>query len=174
MLVCLGLVAVSSGPAVGAERITRGDAQAALQAYWNAGFTIDAKGNTAAPPVGPDRHYTILSYFHEDTRICTTNWHAFGLGSFVEGTVKDAVADMSLLDLSFAIDGVPVESKISAIKRVTAFGGVIFAWTQGGLIEPGSLSIGAHQFTTYYDYAGTLEVLTVTFFVDAEGTGSCL
>ena len=52
--------------------------------------------------------------------------------------------------------------------------GLIFAWTYGELIEPGSLDIGAHTLTTNFYYDGTFESVTGSFIVDAEGTGACL
>ena len=159
------------GHAGAVERITRGDAQAAFQAYWTAGFTIEKTPTTA--PGFALVHYTLLNSFHEDTRICTTNWHAYALGWGVQGTRQDAAADQLLLVLTFAIDGVPMPSAKTAIKRSIAFGNV-YAWNEGALLAPGSLSVGAHQLTTTIYYDGTVEALTVTFYVDAEGTGACL
>ena len=154
------------------ERITRGDAQAAFEGFWTAGFIVETK--TTAPGFGLV-HYTLLNSFHEDTRICTTNWHAYALGYGVEGTHQDAVAEMALLEIDFEIDGVPVPSATTAIKANTFYGDpLIYTWNDGALIEPGSLSIGAHQLTTIIYYDGTVEELTVTFYVDAEGTGACL
>jgi len=170
--VSAALVLAGPGTAAGAERITRGDAQAAFQAFWTAGFTIEARTPTTAPGFGLV-HYTLLNSFHEDTRICTLNWHGYHIGWGVEGTLQDAVADRALLDITFEIDGQLVESGVTAIKRSIALGSV-YAWNYGSLIEPGSLSIGAHTLTTNFYYDGTFDSLTVTFYVDSVGTGACL
>ncbi len=170
LLASAGLMGTAPG-AGAVERITRGDAQAAFQAYWTAGFTIEKTPTTA--PGFALVHYTLLNSFHENTRICTTNWHAYALGWGVQGTRQDAAADQRLLVLTFAIDGVPMPSAKTAIKRSIAFGNV-YAWNEGALLAPGSLSVGAHQLTTTINYDGTVEALTVTFYVDAEGTGACL
>jgi hypothetical protein len=171
LLAAVGLV--GSAPNAGAfERITRGDAQSAFEGFWTAGFIVETK--TAAPGFY-SMHDTLLNSFHEDTRICTTNWHAYALGWGVEGTHQDAVAEMALLEIDFEIDGVPVPSDTTAIKANTFYGDpLIYAWSDGALIEPGSHSIGAHTLTTIIYYDGTVEELTVTFYVDAEGTGACL
>ena len=154
------------------ERITRGDAQAAFEGFWTAGFIVETK--TTAPGFGLV-HYTLLNSFHEDTRICTTNWHAYALGYGVEGTHQDAVAEMALLEIDFEIDGVPVPSATTAIKANTFYGDpLIYTWNDGGPDRVRKPSIGAHQLTTIIYYDGTVEELTVTFYVDAEGTGACL
>jgi hypothetical protein len=170
MLASAGLV--GTAPGAGAfERITRGDAQASFQAFWTAGFTIQNTPTTA--PGFALTHYTLLNSFHEDTRICTTNWHAYALGWGVGGTRQDAAADQRLLVITFAIDGVSMPSEKTAIQR-SIFYENVYAWNEGALLAPGSLSVGAHQLTTTIYYDGAVEALTVTFYVDAEGTGACL
>ncbi len=120
MLISLGVLTAASSPAAGAERITRGDAQAAFQAFWTAGFTIEARTDTTAPGFAV-MHYTLLNPVHKDVHICTTNWHAYASGWGSLGTYAEAVADMSLVDISFAIDGAPVASNTTAIKRFIAY-----------------------------------------------------
>jgi len=172
VLLSLGMVAAASTPAVAGERISRGDAQAVLESFWTT-YTIESQTPTTAPGFA-NAHYINLNSFHDGVHVCTLDWHTYGIGWAWEGTLQDAMADKALLDIEFLIDGELVESDVTAIKRVLTEFGLIFAWTYGDLIEPGSLEIGTHTLTTNFYYDGTFESVTGSFIVDAEGTGACL
>lgn len=176
LILSIGLVALGIGPAASSDRFTRGDAQAAMRAGIPGGHTIQTMTPTTAPDLG---NYPAIWLFSlaEDLRVCTQDWRVLMFGWFVLGTHDQAVAERNLLDVSFAIDGLPVDSQATAIQRLAhpnfPITDPLWGWLYGSLIPPGSLSVGAHQLDTFLIFDGEGS-LTVTFFVDAAGTGSCL
>jgi hypothetical protein len=175
ILIVSGLLAIAPGAAANTDRITRGEAQAAFEAFWTAGFTIADKA-PSTPPAFADVHYILLNITHEDVHYCTLDWFAYGIGLFWVGSYQEAAADRDAVQVNFEIDGLTVDYGITAAKRVITFGEV-WGWVYGALVPPGSLSIGEHTLTTTVvdplvpadSFTGT-----VTFFIDADGTGACL
>lgn len=107
---------------------------------------------------------------------CTLDWFAYGPGWARVGSNREAAADRDAAQVSFEIDGLTVDYKITAAKRAIAFGEVS-GWSYGALVAPGSLAIGAHTFTTTVvdpPVPGDSFTATVTFYVDTEVTGACL
>jgi hypothetical protein len=175
LLVVAGLVTMAPGAAGTTDRISRGEAQAAFEAFWTAGFTVPDR--TQTPPPAFDRvSYIVLNIFHEDVHYCTLDWFAYGIGWFWDGSYQDAAADRAVVQVSHEIDGVTVDYKVTAAKRVITFGEV-WGWAYGALVPPGSLAIGAHTLTTTVVdplFPADSFTATVTFFIDAEGTGACV
>ena len=175
LLIVSGLVAIAPAAAGNTDRITRGEAQAAFEAFWTAGFTIE---NTApvTPPAFADVHYIMLNVNHENVHYCTLDWFAYGIGGGWGGSYQEAAADRDAVQVDFDIDGLAVNFGISAAKRVIAFGEV-WGWSYGSLVPPGSMSIGAHILTTtVVDPLLPADSFTATvrFFIDAEATGVCI
>ena len=146
ILIVSSLVAIGKDAAGNTDRITRGEAQAAFEAFWTAGFTIENKA-PVTPPAFADVHYIMLNINHEDVHYCTLDWFAYGIGWGWVGTNQEAAADRDAVQVNFQIDGLTVDYGITAAKRVIAFGDV-WGWSYGALVPPGSLSIGAHTLTT--------------------------
>jgi hypothetical protein len=176
ILIVSGLLASAPGAAASTHRITRGEAQAAFEAFWTAGFTIDNKAPSTTPAFA-DVHYILFNITHEDSpHYCTLDWFAYGIGWAWVGSQQEAAADRDAVQVSHEIDGRLVDYKVTAAKRVITFGDV-WGWIYGALVPPGSLPIGEHTLTTTVvdplvpadSFTGT-----VTFFIDADGTGACL
>jgi hypothetical protein len=175
LLVVIGLVTIAPPAAGDTDRISRGEAQAALDAFWTAGFTIANRTQTP-PPAFQDVHYILLNVTHEDVHYCTLDWFAYGIGWAWAGSYQEAAADRAAVQVSHEIDGRTVDYKVTAAKRVIAFGEV-WGWVYGALVPPGSLPIGAHTLTTTVIdplSPGDSFTATVTFYIDAQGTGACL
>jgi hypothetical protein len=138
---------------------TRGDAQAAFEAFFTGGASIrvynpeaeGAPGVPGEPPLDSARIYPLL----DDVEYCEQGWHVVMLGLFDDpaaypGGRKQLVDDLSAVDMQFLIDGVPLEMDRTAIKRfqhpLPDFSEAPFiVLTFGAFLPPGSLSVGTHE-----------------------------
>jgi hypothetical protein len=141
---------------------TRGDAQAAFEAFFTGGASIrvynpeagGAPGVPIEPPLDSARIYPLL----DDVVYCEQGWHVVMLGLFDDpaaypGGRKQLVDDLSAVDMQFLIDGVPLEMDRTAIKRfqhpLPDFSEVPFiVLSFGAFLPPGSLSVGTHELRT--------------------------
>jgi hypothetical protein len=98
-----------------------------------------------------------------------------------DGSFKHADAEhiMDGLDVSFTLDGAPLPTTRTAIKRFLnpdQFGlQVAYYFQQGQIMSPADLSIGSHRLeVTMVDASGQQSFQDgITFFIDAPGTGAC-
>ena len=141
---------------------TRGDAQAAFEAFFTGGASIrvynaDAEGAPGVPvepPLDSARIYPLL----DGVEYCEQGWHVVMLGLFDDpaaypGGRKQLVDDLSSVDMQFLLDGVPLEVDRTAIKRfqhpLPDFSEVPFIVLNfGAFLPPGSLSVGTHELRT--------------------------
>jgi hypothetical protein len=141
---------------------TRGDAQGIFQAFFTGGSAIrahnhDASGVPGVPaettPNGA-RIYPLL----DDLQYCDQGWHVVLLGffddpAFYAGGNKELFAFLSGVDVRFTLDGVPLPTERTAIKRVAhtdpAFIEEAFVVGFGAFLPPGSLSLGTHELSTF-------------------------
>jgi hypothetical protein len=92
----------------------------------------------------------------------------------------DAERIMNGLDVSFTLDGVPLPTIRTAIKRFLnpeQFGlQVAYYFQQGQVMSPADLNAGTHRLeVTMVDASGQQTFQDeITFFVDAPGTGACV
>jgi hypothetical protein len=145
---------------------TRGDAQGIFQAFLTGGFAIRAHDHLAegvpAVPVDttPDgaRIYPLL----DDLEYCEAGWHVVLLSFYDDpaiypGGKKELFDLLSAVDIRFALDGVPLPTERTAIKRVAqvpafeehAFLEEAFAVNFGAFLPPGALSVGMHELRTF-------------------------
>jgi hypothetical protein len=167
-------------------RVTRGDAEAVLNAFTTGGRTIflhrgiveggPADGFSASlaaiRPVPPfdGRHY------------CADDWHVILLALFDGGdssfTYEDAVASLSPTSIDFRLDGSTLNSDRLSIRRFLypeAFGlQEAYGYTQGTVLSPGDLSPGQHTLIARISDPSGFDLFTITFYVDPSGTGACV
>jgi hypothetical protein len=141
---------------------TRGDAQAAFEAFFTGGASIrahnpnaeGAPGVPVEPPLDSARIYPGL----DDVEYCEQGWHVVMLGIFDDpaaypGGKQQLVDDLSSVDMQFLIDGVPLEMDRTAIKRIQhpppdISEVPLIVLNFGAFLPPGSLSVGTHELRT--------------------------
>jgi hypothetical protein len=141
---------------------TRGDAQGVFQAFFSGGSAIRAHNHLAegvpgvpvdTTPDGP-RIYAGL----DDLEYCADGWHVVLLGFFDDpalyaGGNKELFDVLSAVGLGFALDGVPLETQRTAVKRLAhpdpEFSEEAFVVGFGAFLPPGALSVGDHELTTF-------------------------
>jgi hypothetical protein len=177
------------------RRITRGDVQAVLNAFNTGGRVIRLhKGETAvAPPADfVGSHGAIRPFPDWDNRhFCAEDWHVILVAGIDGGDAsfrrEQAVASASQTRFDFTLDGAPLATERTAIRRVVKPETIqvpegeeklkeAYSFQQGRIMSPDDLSVGRHELTlTQTDTAsGEAEQLGITFFIDAAGTGACL
>jgi hypothetical protein len=181
----LVVVLLLAGSPAGANspRITRGDAEAIFQATPNGGwavllhsptgqgapFNAQALGAVRPLPAWEGRHF------------CVEDWHVILFGLTLSGdtsfTRPEAEAILDSVVLSFTLDGAPLPTTRTTVKRFLnpEPDDVGYAVQEGRIMAPSDLSVGGHQLAVTITEPGfPTEVLEITFFIDAPGTGACL
>ena len=140
---------------------TRGDAEGIFQAFFTGGSAIRTYNHLAGGVPGvpgettPDgaRIYPLL----DDLVYCDQGWHVVLLGVFDDPAFylsgnKELFDYLSAGDIRFVLDGVPLETERTAIKRLAhtdpAFIEEGFALAFGAFLPPGALSVGDHELRT--------------------------
>lgn len=179
---------VASAPAGAVpDRVTRGEAEAILHAYGTGGQVLRSNGTaTAGAPADFNAAATIRPFGDSDGRhYCATDWHVIVLalidGGDASYTRTQAEAVLSPLTVTFTLDGAPLPTTRTAIKRYLepeSFGLDTAYWfQQGQVMSPTSLRVGVHQLIAVVEGLPEPEpplVLQSTFFIDPAGTGACL
>jgi hypothetical protein len=141
---------------------TRGDAQGIFQAFFTGGSAIRAHNHEASGVPGvpaettPDgaRIYPLL----DDLQYCDQGWHVVLLGffddpAFYAGGNKELFDLLSAVDVRFTLDGIPLPTERTAIKRLAhtdpAFIEEAFFVGFGAFLPPGALSLGTHELHTF-------------------------
>jgi hypothetical protein len=160
------ITALGSGPTAAASTgsPTFGEAEAALQAFFSGGSAIRAHnpGANGAPgvPVDPPPDGARIYPGVEDAVYCVQGWHVVMLGSFDDPTAypggnKELFEVLSAVTIQFFLDGVPLDMAQTSIKRFPhpdpAFSeNPLMAVSFGAFLQPGALSVGAHELRTIY------------------------
>ena len=155
-LVALGST-VSYAASPGAP--TRGAAEGVFQAFFSGGSAIRAHNHLAQG--APAMPFFARIYAGEDgLEYCAPGWHVIHLGFFDDPAFfpdgnKGLFDYLSAIDVRYVLDGVPLETERTAIKRLTFpnpdFIDEAFAFAVGAFLPPGSLSIGTHQLQTFIE-----------------------
>jgi hypothetical protein len=177
------------------RRITRGDVQAVLNAAGTGGRVIFVRrGETAvaAPVDFVGSHGGIRPFSDWDNRhFCAEDWHVILVAGIDGGDAsfrrEQAVASANQTRFDFTLDGAPLATERTAIRRLLSPETVrvpegvekfkeAYFFQQGRIMSPDDLSVGRHELTlTQTDTAtGAADQLGITFFIDAAGTGACL
>lgn len=172
------------------RRISRGDAEAVLDAFGTGGRVILANRGTTAEAAPADflgSHGSIRPFSGspwDGRHFCAEDWHVILVG-YIDGgdTTFDHEQAKAVLDpvtISFALDGAVLDSIRTPIKPfhdAQAFD-LQKAWyfQQGRIMSPDDLSVGQHEVSVRFTdpTSGLDESDGITFFIDAPGTGACL
>jgi hypothetical protein len=182
VLVVVSLLA-GSPAAANSARITRGDAEAIFQATPNGGWAVLLHSPTGqgAPFDAQDRGAIRPLSFNDGKHYCAEDWHVILLAPIVGGdasfTRPEAEAILDSVMLSFTLDGAPLPTTRTTVKRFLnpEPDDVAYAVQEGRIMAPSDLSVGGHQLAVTITEPGfPTEVLEITFFIDAPGTGACL
>lgn len=179
-------VAVSSA-AANSGRSTEGDARAVLNAFGNGGWAVVQHSPTimGAPAAGVVGSPTAIRPFppFDGLHYCVLDWHVFVI-AWIDGgdasfTRDDAEASLGPIVQTFSIDGAPVETERTPIKRFLRAEALgleeAYFFQEGRLLSPGDLAVGAHTMRVEsMDSTGVIFDGTITIHVDGAGTGACL
>lgn len=174
------VVALGSTPASGASpgSPTRGDAQAAFQAFFTGGSAIRAHNPLAdgAPgvPVDPPVDSARIHPFADGAEYCE-GWHVVMLAGFGDpaafpGGNTELFDFLSEIGIQFVLDGVPLETERTSIRRFPHpepdfSEDPLMAVTFGAFMAPGELSLGSHGPRTTYHEPGFDVEFTIGFSV---------
>ena len=157
------LVAIGgTGYAASPGTPTRGDAQGIFQAFFTGGSAIRMHNHLADGVPGvpgettPDgaRIYPLL----DDLVYCEGGWHVVLLGlfddpAFYSGGNKELFDLLSAAEVRFALDGVPLPTERTAVKRIAHTDPEVideaFTVGFGAFLPPGALSVGPHELRTF-------------------------
>lgn len=162
------------------DRISRGEAQAVLNAGGSGGGAIHNHGGGNGAPADADSQAAIRVYYDNGLHYCVEDWHVITLAQIIRTTsMREARMILDPLVMTFALDGSLLETTRTPIKaflnqNFVEKKGYYFA--QGRLMAPGELTVGSHvQVVTVNDPSvPEVAVRTNQFFIDAAGTGACL
>jgi hypothetical protein len=173
-------VVAGSAPASGASpgSPTRGDAQAAFQAFFTGGSALRAHNPLAdgAPglPVDPPPDSARIYPFADGAKYCE-GWHVVMLAGFGDpaaflGGNKELFEFLSAVSIQFVLDGVPLETHRTSIKRFAHpepdfSQNPLMAITFGAFTAPGELCLGTHELRTTYHEPGFEVEFTISFTV---------
>jgi hypothetical protein len=173
----------------GSRRITRGDAEAVLNAFGGGGRVVLLHSKTAegAPADFLGSHGSIRPFAGspwDGAHFCAEDWHVILIADIESGDTSfkhdDAERIMNGLDVSFTLDGNPLPTTRTPIKRFLNAGQfglqVAYYFQQGQIMSPADLSVGSHRLeVTIVDASGQQNFQDgITFFIDVPGTGACV
>jgi hypothetical protein len=158
---------------------TRGDAEAVFQAFFTGGFAIRAHNPLAngAPgvPLDPPPDSVRIYPLADDIEYCQQGWHVVLLGVWDDPTLypggkKELIDYLSALDTQFVLDGVPLYTERTEIKRFThpfpEFSeNPLIGPNFGAFLPPGSLSLGTHELRTIQHAPDFDDEFTISFTV---------
>jgi len=168
--------------------ITRGDVEAVLHAFGGGGQAVLLHSKTAqgAPADVLGSHGSIRPFAGspwDGAHFCAEDWHVILIADIEGGDASfkhgDADRIMDGLEISFTLDGNPLPTTRTAIKRFLnpeLFGlQVAYYFQQGQIMSPADLSVGSHRLeVAIEDESGQQNFQDgITFFVDAPDTGAC-
>lgn len=184
-------LSLASSPAVAqANRITRGDAESVLRAFGSggrvvlfharAGLSVETQGNgvSSGAEIRP-----FAGSPWDGAHYCVLDWHTVLISAADGGdktfTRAQALVDYSTQHITLLVDGAAVASTTTAVSRwnLPELSGVAEAYyrNQGLLLAPGSLSVGTHTAgVAILDSVNGDFSDSITFTIDAAGTGACL
>ena len=171
------------------HRITRGDAEAVLNAFGTGGQVILAHGGTVdAGPADFDGSHGSIRPFQgspwDGRHFCAEDWHVIvvawfdgGDDTFNRQRAEDVIGPVTV---SFTLDGNALDTTRTPIKPFhdpPPDFGMERAWyfQQGKIMSPDDLSVGQHELSVRINDPITgVSDDGITFFIDAAGTGACL
>jgi hypothetical protein len=170
------------------DRVSRGEAQAVLNAFPSAGRIIRRKQTVIrGAPADPGFKASIRPFpgtVFDGRHYCAEDWHVIVVAEIDGGdrsySRQDADSFLGQVTVSFRLDSNPLLSDRSSIRRFGDPGSFVPGWQeayffqQGTLMEPSSLTVGKH--TVSYTETSPSGVYTegIDFFIDPAGQGACV
>lgn len=168
-------------------KVTRGDAESVLHAGSTGGRAIVLhRGEVEGGPgdARPGSFAAIRPLARWDGRhFCADDWHVILL-TLIDGgdssySHERAVESLSPTTMQFTLDGQPLATDRQSIRRFlnpAQFGfEEAYSYTQGKVMSPSELSAGQHTLSVQVFEGGAPFISnTITFHVDASGTGACV
>src|SRR5688500_6925553 len=179
MILVVAFVLFAGPTATAFDRISHGDVKAVLNAFTTGGRVIllhasETAGYHAAPTdfLGSNGAIRPLPPW-DQVHVCVDDWHVILIGYFTGGdasfTMQDAREEIGNPPLSFTLDGQPLATDRTPIKRFLEpedFGlEEAYGFQQGVLIAPGELALGEHELIFRDLTPGVDYESTITFFV---------
>ncbi len=179
--------ALRGGPG---QRLTRGDAEAVLNAFGTAGYMITARKGFVPVRAAPGDFYgdkgaiRPLPYL-DGHHYCTLDWLVpvaaifdFDDPGTPPRTAAEIRAELGLSSVVFTIDGQPFPTRRTPVKPFNAqrlFGYTnAFGYQAGKPVPPGTFAIGAHTFHLDAFFDGAVDFTTeTTFFIDGAASAAC-
>ena len=174
------LAGAATAPASGATAGSPpgGDAQAAFQAFITGGSAIRVHnplaGGAPGVPVDPPPDSARIYPFADGAVYCD-GWHVvmlvgFGDPAAFEGGNAELFDFLSEVDIRFVLDGVPLETERTSVRRFPHpepefFENPQMAVTFGAFMAPGELALGTHELRTSYHEPGFDFEFTISFSV---------
>ena len=150
------VIAASAGP----SRVTYGDVRALFQAEVPAGFIVP--GNAAPSRAENGRIFALGG----DSLNCVEDWHVAMVtistsesGAFFSNR-KEAVAFFDSMQVTFFVDGNPVNVERTAVKQLNfddlgdAISDNDWGASYGSFLSPGQLASGSHEISSEFDIPG--------------------
>jgi hypothetical protein len=169
-------------------RITKGDVEAVLHAFTTGGRTVlshrsATAGFLAAPADFHGSNGAIRPFPAWDgLHVCGDDWHVLVIALFDGGdrsyTMQDAKSYLSQVDALFSLDGKPVSTTRTSIKRfldpVSVGYDEAYGLQVGSIMAPGDLGVGAHSLQVHVvDPVYGDAQLNITFSVDDRTSPAC-
>jgi len=183
-------------PPVRNRPVNRGEAEAILQAFGNAGRNIAARSRargivipTAGNPADPGLRATIRPFSiapFDGRHYCAQDWHVIVIAEIDGGdrsfTVQDAERSLGPLNVTFTLDDIeltetertPIHDFLDSLSFDPTFERAFF-FQQGKLFAPDELAVGQHSLSVVETTAGVETFRdSMSFFIDAVGEGVCV
>ena len=164
------------------DRVSRGDAEAVLQASHGGVVATNHAGVVRGAPADIDLRAAIRPYADspwDGRHYCAEDWHvlvvAWNVAIDESHTVQQAKDELAATTIQLVLDGMEVDTERTAIRRLPgAEEGEAFYFQQGKIVAPDELSVGTHTLAYTATFPAGSYGSQITFSIDAPGTGTCL
>jgi hypothetical protein len=163
------------------DRVSRGDAEAVLQATHAGVVVTDHAGVVRGAPADIDLRATIKPYADsdwDDRHFCAEDWHVLVVGWFgaidESHTAQQAKDELAATTIQLVLDDMELDTQRTAIRPIQTEDAEGFFFQQGKIVAPDELSVGTHTLAFTATFPGGSEGSQIAFSIDAAGTGACL
>lgn len=173
----LAMALVGTAPAeANSVRVTHGDATSLFEAFGNGGWAILNHNPTqmGAPSDAQLRGSIrpLAGTPWDGRHFCELDWHVILLA-----VIEDTKAQAAASAVDFMLDGAPLASSRTAVKRYLGQGAQPPLWyvNDGAIMSPSRLAVGVHTVSIDAIFADGFEFASqIPIFIDTAGTGACL
>lgn len=183
-LLCLGLFFLSNSTLAKNDRVTRGEAMSVLHAWTTGRVAVFNNNGIGAGhfdseftdvTIRPSGFFDGKHYCEEDHLLAALAWYSTTADNY-----KDAKASLDTVKHEIFIDGHRYDTIRTTVRQAVqqseSFGvDRVYGYSEGTIFAPGDLSVGAHTLTVPIYFGDVLfGPFSITFHIDAAGTGVCL